>query len=186
LPYHGERGSIDYFNKDDLAYYFWSIVLQSIEEAQSILIDIFKEDHFICVMGHSTGGFIASGIYTKNEVVKSAIVINGSCAWVRAEQLFRQKDGRNPMDSQEKETLKIHDPLLNLTISSRPLLLLHGSDDTTIPVESQRYFIESLRTRGIYHENTKLIEFSGVNHHITIGMLEQSKDWLLDIVHKNF
>jgi len=177
LPYHGVRGSLDYFDTKVLEENFWDIVLQGVEEVKGIVSALTESDGNISIIGHSTGGFIAGGAFSEISYLQSAIVINGSCAWIKFEETYREKGGRPPLTDTERRFLKEHDPLSKISLGNRKaLLLLHGKEDSTVPIDSQRYFINEMSTST--EEYLKLYEFSGVNHQITLAMLEKSKEWL--------
>lgn len=179
LPYHGERGKLNYFDRSELQQYFWPVVLKSIQEAEAITNELASTDDPIAIVGNSAGGFIAAGTLSKVSRVRSVVVINGSCAWVKCEELFREMDGRNPMSADERTSLEQHDPLTHLSIDrDKALLLLHGKTDLTIPIESQRYFMNAMSTNPISEEYLQLVEYSEVNHQVTLGMLERTKEWL--------
>jgi len=57
-------------------------------------------------------------------------------------------------------------------------LLLHGKEDDTIPIESQKYFMNVMAANRISPEYLEFVEYAKVNHYITLGMLEKSKQWL--------
>ncbi|SFK93502.1 hypothetical protein SAMN03159341_102246 [Paenibacillus sp. 1_12] len=179
LPYHGERGRLNYFDTLVLQQYFWIVVLQGVKEAEEIVSELSLTDENIGIVGHSTGGFIAASVFSRVSRVQSAIVINGSCAWIKCEELFREMDGRNSMSSNERILLEEYDPAHHLDFNgNRALLLLHGKEDTTIPIESQRYFMNAMMPYHISSDYLQLVEYSKVNHQITLGMLEKSKAWL--------
>lgn len=183
LPYHGERGNLAYFDTVILQQHFWSVVIQAVEEASTILADILNTDRHVGIIGNSAGGFIAGGICATNSNVKSAVIMNASCAWLRSEEIFRQHDGRSPMSAIEAENIRKYDPLFNINDSNdQAFLLLHGKEDTTIPIESQRYFMERMSVKD-NQTSLKLVEYAGVNHHITLGMLQEAKEWLEKYVH---
>ncbi|UQZ85565.1 esterase [Paenibacillus konkukensis] len=177
LPDHGVRGKLNYFDTQVLQANFWNVVLQGVKEAESIATALAATDDIIIIIGHSTGGFIAAGALSKVSFLKSAIVINGSCAWVKFEELYRERDGRTPLTDAENIFLKEHDPQYKLNFGDKKrLLLLHGKEDSIIPIASQRYFMNEMS--DVSEEYLQLVEYSGVNHQITIGMLEKSKAWL--------
>lgn len=179
LPYHGVRGSLNYFNTKVLQDNFWNVVLQGAKEVEEIVsaLSESESDNNIGIIGHSAGGFIAGAAFSNVSRLQSAIVINGSCAWVKFEEMYREKDGRPPLTDTERLFLKEHDPLSKVSFGNRKaLLLLHGKEDSTIPIDSQRYFINEMSK--VPEEYLKLFEYSGVNHQITLGMLEKSKEWL--------
>jgi dipeptidyl aminopeptidase/acylaminoacyl peptidase len=179
LPHHGERGNLAYFDTVILQQYFWSVVIQAVEEASTIVTDILNtNDHPVGIIGNSAGGFIAGGVCATNSNVNSAVVMNASCAWLRSEEIFREHDGRSPMSSIEAENIRKYDPLFNIDASNdQAFLLLHGKEDTTISIESQRYFMEGM-TVNDNQKSLKFVEYAGVNHQITLGMLQEAKEWL--------
>ncbi|WP_354477530.1 YqiA/YcfP family alpha/beta fold hydrolase [Paenibacillus sp. PvP094] len=183
LPHHGERGNLAYFDTVILQQHFWSVVIQAVEEASTIVADILNTDHPVGIIGNSAGGFIAGGVCATNSNVESAVIMNASCAWLRSEEIFRQHDGRSPMIAIEAEHIRKYDPLFNINDSNdQAFLLLHGKEDTTIPIESQRYFMERMSVKD-NQTSLKLVEYAGVNHHITLGMLQEAKEWLEKYVH---
>ncbi|MGD0032914.1 alpha/beta fold hydrolase [Paenibacillus illinoisensis] len=179
LPHHGERGNLAYFDTVILQQYFWSVVIQAVEEASTIVTDILNtNDHPVGIIGNSAGGFIAGGVCATNSNVNSAVVMNASCAWLRSEEIFREHDGRSPMSAIEAENIRKYDPLFNIDASNdQAFLLLHGKEDTTISIESQRYFMEGM-TVNDNQKSLKFVEYAGVNHQITLGMLQEAKEWL--------
>jgi dipeptidyl aminopeptidase/acylaminoacyl peptidase len=49
------------------------------------------------------------------------------------------------MDASEKKALQQHDPLSHIGLNpDKPLLLLHCQEDTSIPIDSQRYFVDAM------------------------------------------
>jgi len=110
LPYHGERGKLNYFDTLVLQQYFWIVVLQGVREAEAIAAELSVSEDKLGIVGHSAGGFIAAGAFLRVSCVQSAIVINGSCAWVKCEELFRETDGRSTMSSFERISLEQYDP----------------------------------------------------------------------------
>jgi hypothetical protein len=65
------------------------------------------------------GGFVTAGAIAKHQKVHSAAVINGSCAWVRFEELYREKLGLNPMEASEKNALQQSESSLPYWFESR-------------------------------------------------------------------
>ncbi|PYY29969.1 alpha/beta hydrolase [Paenibacillus illinoisensis] len=184
LPHHGERGNLAYFDTVILQQYFWSVVIQAVEEASTIVTDILNtNDQPVGIIGNSAGGFIAGGVCATNSNVNSAVVMNASCAWLRSEETFREHDGRSPMSAIEAENIRKYDPLFNIDASiDQAFLLLHGKEDTTIPIESQRYFMDRMSVKDI-QASLKFVEYAGVNHQITLGMLQEAKEWMERYVH---
>ncbi|WP_274653459.1 alpha/beta fold hydrolase [Paenibacillus humicola] len=170
LPLHGARGSIDYADAAALQAHFWPVVRQGIREAGAIVSELTAESS-VAVVGHSAGGFITAGAFAQYERVHAAAVINGSCAWVKFEEQYREKLGLPPMEAGDRDVLSREDPLSRIRLNPpKPLLLLHGQEDTTVPIDSQRYFMDEMSGAS---EHVQFVEYSGVNHHITLGMLQR-------------
>ncbi|MCR8643788.1 prolyl oligopeptidase family serine peptidase [Paenibacillus sp. N1-5-1-14] len=176
LPLHGERGTLDYFNPTVLQQNFWSVVLQGAEDAARIATELTQDGNRVGIMGNSCGGFIASGAWTKQPLISTAVIKNASCAWSKFEELYRAMHGAPPMSEEEMSIFQAHDPLSKIQFEpNRAVLILHGKEDTTIPIQSQRYFME--QHVHIPTDQLQMVEYSGVNHHITLGMLERAKAW---------
>lgn len=180
LPWHGERGSLNYFDEATLQNHFWSVVFQGVQEAQKVISELSRNtDSKITMIGHSTGGFVTAGAFAKNQQVHSAVVINGSCAWVQFEEQYREKLGLSPMNSTEKDALQKHDPLFYIRLNpDKPLLLLHCQEDTSVPIDSQRCFMNAMSNEDRHTDYIQLVEYPRVNHQITLGMLEKIKEFL--------
>lgn len=179
LPHHGERGTLDYSDAEVLQVYFWDVVRQGSREASEIAAAVTSSDGFVAMVGHSAGGFISAGAFAHDPRVNTAVVINGSCAWVKFEELYRERYGAPAMDASRKAELEAWDPLAHLSgLEGKSLLLLHGTDDQTVPIDSQQYFMNEMAQRHTRETKLKLIEYPRVNHYITIGMLQAVKEWL--------
>ncbi|GAA3409418.1 alpha/beta fold hydrolase [Paenibacillus hodogayensis] len=178
LPHHGERGKLNYGEPGQLQQYFWPTVLQGLEEAKAIAFHLAGQDARLAVIGHSMGGFIAGGVSAKVPAIRSAVVINGSCAWVKFEELYRSRLGL-PASDEAQTALGEHDPITAWSAGNdTALLLLHGTEDTTVPIDSQSYFASAApkeRFRAL-----EFVQYSGVNHQITLSMLQRTKGWLDD------
>ncbi|WP_339302913.1 prolyl oligopeptidase family serine peptidase [Paenibacillus sp. FSL R5-0519] len=178
IPHHGARGKLNYFDPLDLQQHYWSVVVQAVNEAREIISEL--KDNIVGVIGNSAGGFIAGGIFANNVDIKSGIVINGSCAWERFEEHICELERREPWTSIERDSIRRLDPIFSIEcIRGRSILILHGTDDTTIPINSQRYFMQIIREEGLTN-SVKYVEYSKVNHHITLSMLEETNRWLLE------
>lgn len=183
LPHHGERGALDYADPAVLENLFWDVVQQGMQEASDIVAELYPEDGCVAMVGHSTGGFITAGTFARDAKIKTAVVINGSCAWVKFEETYREQFGAPAMEESRRAELAAMDPLSRMmhhadAFEERSLLLLHGSDDQTVPIDSQQYFMSALAGRNIPETRLKFTSYPRVNHHITIGMLQAVKEWL--------
>ena len=182
--YHGERNPIDHDGFKMLEEYFWKVILQTVEESEQLIAGII-EDHQadperIGVIGSSMGGFSAAGVFLKNKSLKCLINFNGSCAWVKAEEIFRRRSKRLPMTSAEIQALSLYDPMLNKeNLQLRPILMMHGNRDSSVPINSQRLFYQATSHHYKEHpERLKLVEVQKMDHYITTGMIEEAIIWL--------
>jgi predicted esterase len=180
LPLHGKRGSLNYTDETTLQTHFWPVVFQGVQDVEKIVTELSQDTKCpITMIGHSTGGFITAGAFAKHQQVHSAIVINGSCAWVQFEELYRKKLGLNPMEKNEKDALQQHDPLSHIRLKPvKPLLLLHCQEDTSVPIDSLRYFVNAMSNEDKLGDHIQFIEYPRVNHQITLGMLQKIKEFL--------
>jgi len=104
--------------------------------------------------------------------------MNGSCAWVNFEEQICKRDRREPWKSTDKGVVETLDPIRSIgSIKNRSLLILHGIEDTIIPIDSQRYFMEMVQQNNVLN-SVKFVEYAKVNHYITLDMLEEVKNWL--------
>lgn len=182
--YHGTRNPIDYNNVPNAINYFWNVILKNIEESDNIIDEAIRnfnaDPDRIGLIGNSMGGFTASGIFSKNKNIKSVIVLNGSCSWNYYNKIFLERfNGRNwSIGIQEQKKIDDHDPSSNLeNIINRPMLLLHGDNDTIVFVETQREFYK--KALPLYDDKEKLnfIEYHNLNHFVTTNMMEEAASW---------
>lgn len=182
--YHGERDPIDHNASGMMEKYFWEVVINSVEEFKILMEDIVKnhkaDKNRMGIMGHSMGGFISSGIFSTNENINCLVNYNGSCAWIKADESFRKIHNQPPATEDEVLRLSKFDLTSNINrLKLRPILLVHGNSDTSVPIQSQRAFYQQVAP--LYKENPENLKFSiyeRLDHYITIGMLEEGILWL--------
>lgn len=175
------RGKLNYYDSKILQQHYWNVVIQAVEESSLIMDELVDENKIVGVIGNSAGGFIAAGIFSKHISIKSAVVLNGSCVWVRFEEQICERENREPWISTNKALVQRFDPInLIENIKQRAMLILHGKEDTTIPTDSQRFFMQVVEQQNL-SKSVKKIEYSNVNHQITLGMLEEVKSWLIGL-----
>lgn len=175
--YHGERNPVQFEAEEALEKYLLEVVHHSIEEAP-ILIDHIKDlketDPIrMGVMGTSMGGLISSGVFTQHQIFKTLIVLNGACAWHKLGSFDQAKELEK--NNEYKDKLAEYDPVKNLdSLNERPILLLHGDMDTSIPIEAQRYFYN--KALDYYNDERKLefVEVPRMDHYISSGMLQKA------------
>ncbi|MDR7857029.1 YqiA/YcfP family alpha/beta fold hydrolase [Tissierella sp.] len=180
--YHGERNPIEYTAEN--ARYFWDVILNTFDESELIikeLIEKYKADpNRIGLAGHSMGGFISSGVFTHNAKAKALVVFNGSCGWKNSNDIFKEE-----MNITMNEELKVMEDKINLIdpsnnmhlLRDRPILMLHGTNDNVVSVESQRNFYSSIKSLYQDPKKVELIEYPNLNHYLTTNMMEESIAW---------
>lgn len=180
IPFHGTRGKLNYFDPKEVQKHFWNVVIQTVEEARNLITELTANEMIVGVIGNSAGGFSAAGIFSNNLNIKSAIVMNGSCAWERFEELICERDRRSPWISIDRDSIHKLDPAKSIeNLKNKSLLILHGTEDTTIPIDSQKYFMQMIEQNNLL-DSIKFVEYSKVNHQITLSMLEEAKKWLYE------
>ncbi|MCM1991608.1 prolyl oligopeptidase family serine peptidase [Oceanirhabdus seepicola] len=176
--YHGERNAIEHDEPQSLQKYSWEIILQSVKESQKFIEEIVKEHEAdparIGVMGSSMGANTAGGVFVENPHVKCLVGINGTFAWQEA-----IKRNHLPTSLNNKEFIEYYDPMTNADkIKERAILILHGTEDTSVPIETQMLFFNKMKQLyNKYPEKLKFLEYFKVNHKVTTGMLESAITW---------
>lgn len=182
--YHGDRRSIDYGAKEN-AGLFWEVVLRNLEESD-ILIDRLvrsydADEKRIALSGHSMGGFTSIGIFAKNKLPKTLVVINGSGNWQKSNDIFIKRLGIERTErfiELEKKVIEL-DPYENAdNLKDRPILILHGEDDTVVEIGPQREFYENLKKRFERQDIIKMLTYKQLNHYVTTNMMEEMGSWL--------
>lgn len=189
--FHGERGEIDYEDEETLEKYFFPILINSCRESAGLINYLEKQlgkQPFIGVMGHSMGGFIAGGVIASDDRINTMINVNGSCAWLKTRDILLENrdsaksstENLNIIELGDKQfDLKRYDPYYNISkINQRPILMLHGEEDTSVPFAAQKYFYEKAREHYNMKEDIRLETYENLNHYFTTGMLEESITWL--------
>jgi predicted esterase len=86
-----------------------------------------------------------------------------------------------PASEADLALLRAHDPeALIDQIAPRPLLLMHGTEDKTLPIAEIRRFVSLARPAYAAHpERLHLEEYGGLGHHIIPTMIMQMRNWFL-------
>ena len=176
IIYHDSRNPLtNPFSKEAIQSHFWETIFTSIEEFAELMVDLSLPISQTVVIGSSMGGFIANGIFSRHSGLAGAASVNGSGSFLFTEKLFREMDGRPELTEAEQRMLMKFDPK-GKSIGSSPVLLLHGTEDRTIPVEGQKDYYCYLTANGKRNAELKLHE--GNNHQFTEEMVEDLVDWL--------
>lgn len=184
--HHGERGKLERYGIQELRSHFWEIVFNTVNEYET-MVNVAEDKlgvsrHRIAVMGSSMGGFIASGVFASNTEIRCLINMNGASAWEKAEMAFKTMDyeGKGMADEKQLEEIANYDPISKKdALYPRPILLLHGDADTSVPIDIQRCFYDEMKE--VYKDVPERLEFvvePKLNHYKTVRMMEETIAWL--------
>ena len=182
-PGHGSRGTMAYEDEEVMEKEFWGTVMQTVDEHEFLRKEMERKGLLgsgnLAVMGSSMGGIISGSLFARNPDLFTAVIMNGACDWADADARVKESRGiqRQTVDLDRR---KKYDPSLQLeAIYPRPFLLLHGEEDTAVPITTQDHFYE--RASDYYGEEKERIRYTRIrnlNHHKTVGMLEESINWM--------
>jgi len=177
--YHGDRDAIDHDVQKNYEKYLWEIILESVKESKDFIKTLVNQHEAdperIGIIGSSMGAISAGGVFVDNPYVKCLVGLNGTFAW-------HESIKRNSLPSTTDDNKKLisqYDPINRIDkIKERAILILHGVDDNSLPIDGQRIFFN--KTLPLYTKNPKnldFIEVANVNHQLTTGMLEKAIMW---------
>lgn len=173
IVHHDSRGAIEnYFDVSTRQQMFWGTVFQTIDEFDILIADLKVNKKDVLVIGSSMGGFIASSIFAKNHDAKGLVNVNGSGAFVVAEEFFRRSDGRGELSGKQRVLLEMYDPIRYIH-SGNPVLLMHGDSDQTIDISGQYAYYAHCSSTDVTFDI-----YNEVNHQFTEDMVDGLKSWL--------
>lgn len=180
--YHGERMPISDYSTHNAIRLFWKVILNNMEESSKIIEEMITkydgDPQRIGVTGHSMGGFSAAGIFTHNPDLKALVVLNGSLGWENFNEGFENFLEMDEEMRKIKEKVGVLDPLKNIELlKERPILMLHGDNDTSVPINSQRIFYEKAMPMYENKDRIRFIEYPNLNHFVTTNMMEETIIW---------
>lgn len=182
--YHGERGRIDYGAKEN-AGVFWEVVLKNLEESDYLIDGLVRyydaDERRIALAGHSMGGFTSIGIFAKNKQPRTLIVLNGSGNWQKSNDIFIEILGIERTERFNELQIRVIelDPFKKLDdLKDRPILILHGEDDSVVDIGPQREFYEALKKRFKRQDLIMMSTYKQLNHYVTTNMMEEMGSWL--------
>lgn len=175
--YHGERGKLDYYNPESIGKHLWEIISQSVLESDDLINHLVSECNInkdqIYIMGSSMGAVTAAGIFAKNKGIKGLAGFNGAFSWGDAIE-----HGTLPNADKYSEFVENHDLSKHMEkINDRPILILHGVNDSSVPFVLQKKFYDQTEQEL---KNVELIDFSNIDHRVTTSMMENLIAWLKD------
>lgn len=177
--HHGERNPIDHDNLENLEIYLWKIILQSVKESKELINQIIQhyeaDPERIGIIGDSMGAITAGGVFAENPNLRCLVGFIGTFAWQDA----IKRNHLPSINKNNKELIENYDPMNNKDkVRERPILMLNGTNDTSLPSETQRIFYNKmLPLYSKEKDSIEYIEVDKVDHHITTGMLEKAVMW---------
>ena len=132
-----------------------------LEDAVKYLIDEkIADPKKVCIVGASYGGYAALMGATKTpDLFQCAISFAGMSDLVRMRDSYRHFINKNIARKQfgeDKAQLKETSPVRMAERVKIPILLIHGKDDTTVPVVQSRIMADALKDEGKVHEYIEL------------------------------
>ncbi len=139
-----------------------------LEDAVKYLVDEkIADPKKVCIVGASYGGYAALMGATKTpDLFQCAISFAGMSDLVRMRDSYRNFTNKNTARKQfgeDKAQLKETSPVRMAERVKIPILLIHGKDDTTVPVVQSRIMADALKDEGKVHE---YIELEDGTHHL--------------------
>lgn len=128
----------------------------------------------VCIVGASYGGYAAmAGLTLDREVYRCGVAVSGVSDLRRMVNWEARQEGRRNSQTVRywnrfmgaarlnDRSLDALSPALLAERAQSPLLLIHGKDDTVVPIEQSRVMAEALRRAG---KPVELIELQGEDH----------------------
>ncbi len=137
------------------------------------------------IAGWSHGGFMAAWAVTQTGRFRAAVMGAGVADWamqVGVGEFGRTEAGLGGSFGWEGPGPHLHDQLSPISYAAKvtaPVLILHGENDTNVPVGQALYFHRALTQFGTEHE---LVIYPRENHSFTerahqIDVLERTRTW---------
>lgn len=132
-----------------------------LEDAVKYLVDEkIADPKKVCIVGASYGGYAALMGATKTpDLFQCAISFAGMSDLVRMRDSFRNFTNKNTARKQfgeDKAQLKETSPVRMAERVKIPILLIHGKDDTVVPVVQSRIMADALKDEGKVYEYIEL------------------------------
>ncbi|WP_062057569.1 alpha/beta hydrolase family protein [Cellvibrio sp. OA-2007] len=132
-----------------------------LEDAVKYLVDEkIADPKKVCIVGASYGGYAALMGATKTpDLFQCAISFAGMSDLIKMRDSFRNFTNKNTARKQfgeDKTQLKETSPVRMAERVKIPILLIHGKDDTTVPVVQSRIMADELKDHGKVYEYVEL------------------------------
>ncbi|EME57582.1 alpha/beta hydrolase family protein [Amycolatopsis decaplanina] len=143
------------------------------------------------IVGGSHGGFMTAWAVGQTGRFKAALMVAGICDWgmLAATGEFGPYDAvLGGSTGWEGEGPHRHDRLSPISHASKietPVLIVHGADDTNVPLSQAEFFHRALRHFGVEHD---LVVYPGEGHRIhgreyQLDLLRRSREWFARLLH---
>jgi dipeptidyl aminopeptidase/acylaminoacyl peptidase len=160
----------------------WTDILAGLD---ALVADGVADPARLGIAGWSHGGFMAAWAVTQTGRFRAAVMGAGIADWsmqVSLGELGRTEAGLGGSFGWEGPGPHRHDQLSPISYAANvttPVLILHGEDDTNVPVGQAMYFHRALTHFSIDHE---LVIYPRENHSFTerahqIDVLERTRSW---------
>jgi dipeptidyl aminopeptidase/acylaminoacyl peptidase len=160
----------------------WTDILAGLD---TLIADGVADPARLGIAGWSHGGFMAAWAVTQTDRFRAAVMGAGIADWaiqVGLGELGRVEADLGGSFGWEGPGPHRHDQLSPISYAAKattPVLILHGEDDTNVPVGQAWYFHRALTQSGTEHE---LVIYPHENHSFTgrahqIDVLERTRAW---------
>ncbi|KZB82276.1 S9 family peptidase [Amycolatopsis regifaucium] len=137
------------------------------------------------IAGWSHGGFVAAWAVGQTHRFKAALMGAGICDW----GMLAATGELGPLEAAlggsfgwEGKGPHRHDQLSPISYASKietPVLIVHGADDTNVPLSQAEFFHRALRHFGVEHD---LVVYPGEGHRIggrehQLDLLRRTREW---------
>lgn len=135
----------------------------------------------ICILGESYGGYAAlMGVVNYPHLYRCAVSSAGVTDLYRQVRWEREEEGANSEaykywvtkigdPDRDKAAMNAASPLYNIAEIKVPVLLMHGTDDDTVPFEQSDIMQKALKASG---RDQKIVVFEDAGHNIFESNLE--------------
>jgi len=160
----------------------WTDILAGLD---TLAADGIADPARLGIAGWSHGGFMAAWAVTQTGRFRAAVMGAGIADWaiqVAVGELGRSEAGLGGSFGWEGPGPHLHDQLSPISYAAKvttPVLILHGENDTNVPVGQALYFHRALTQFAAEHE---LVIYPRENHAFTerahqIDVLERARAW---------
>ncbi|MBL4618340.1 MAG: S9 family peptidase [Robiginitomaculum sp.] len=170
--YRGSSGSGQNFEIAGHGKWNTDVLADVNNGVQALVRSGYADADNICIVGASYGGYLALAAITFTpEIYKCAVAIaplTDAPEFLRYQQQTYGKNSQSATywqkamaGSDGKTTLENISPALHVKNVSAPVLLIHGKDDTVVPIAQSRIMNRALKVAG---KQSKLIQLQGGDH----------------------